>query len=483
MPVVRQKLVEDSEPEHRPRAEAPRPDPRAQALLALQRGAGNQAVARVLARKIGFEFEADMWASWRRTQDFSLEERLMPPDQRSLPIAKYEPLKKKDPIHDGTGFTLEADESKNKDALGRNKSNIEFVTAPFDETPTGLQALRTTLDEIRSLADGMVAMREANDAQGKLNWYDEMTQAGMRPKSKIHVSSGDRPLKVKMQSTFGLRLDQVMSFMATFGDAQPGESKGTRRKRGDARELMTHRVVGMPVQTTGGKNMGVAAAEANRAVDWFIARHKAPGTHHDPQVARFGNTDALKGLLTMITLYLKMGDEIGSSASYPKAVAALMARTDFGQMFRMLPDLQRITFRNDSALWDELVDNASGLPRNQAVLKGAPWLGHLTIDLWTKSIPLGVDLLTQSGYEGLADKLQPTMQQGEYDTAYDDAEMLESMGSMGSKTEAAGDQKAAIFEIRAIPDYFPHTDIPRISTALAKYITALNRGKNAQFKL
>jgi hypothetical protein len=484
MPTARRELVKDEEQRRRPREQAaPAPDPRAHALLALQRGAGNQAVARVLARKIGFEFEADGWSSWKRTQELSLEERLMPPDQRRLPHTKFEPLKKKDPIHDGTGFTLEADEAKHKDQLGRNKSDIEFVTAPFDETPAGLQALKVTLDEIRDLAEGMVGMREANDTQGSLNWHDEMTQAGLRPRPKVHLSSGDRPLKVKMQSTFGLRLDQVMGFMATFGDAQPGESKSKKRKRADARELMTHRVIGVPMQTAAGVNMGLAASEANRAVDWFIARHKPQGPNHDASVARFGNTDALKGLVAMITLYLKLGDQIGASASYPKAIAALMARTDFAQMFRMLPDLQKITFRNDDALWYELIQNAANVPLNQPVLNGAPWLQHLTVDLWLQHIPLGTDLLTQQGYQLLAAALQPQLDDGEFGEAMADSEMLESMGSMGSKTEGEGDTQAAIFELRAIPDYFPHTEIPRISKALAKYITGLNKGKDTKFKL
>ena len=56
------------------------------------------------------------------------------------------------------------------------------------------------------------------------------------------------------------------------------------------------------------------------------------------------------------------------------------------------------------------------------------------------------------------------------------------MGSMGEKAEGRADQRTAIFELRAIPDYFPYGEIGRIARALAKYIAGLNKGKSVTFK-
>jgi hypothetical protein len=71
----------------------------------------------------------------------------------------------------------------------------------------------------------------------------------------------------------------------------------------------------------------------------------------------------------------------------------------------------------------------------------------------------------------------------EYADMVGETEMIESMGSMGAKTEGVGETRAAIFELRSIPDMFPYTEIPRIANALAKYIAGLNKGKNVNFKM
>lgn len=213
--------------------------------------------------------------------------------------------------------------------------------------------------------------------------------------------------------------------------------------------------------------MGLAVAEASRAVDAFVARHKAAGQHHDVDVAGWGKTDALKGLVAMATLYLKLGHDYAEGASYPKAIAALMARTDFEQLFRMLPDDQRIALcKQNSRLWLELMRDASGLAQlDQPLLCNAPWPVRLTCELWLSHLPRGIDLLTSEGYQLLA------------------AAMLESMGSMGAKTQGVGEARAAIFELRAIPDMFPYTEIPKIANALAKCVADLNNGKKVNFKM
>jgi hypothetical protein len=305
-------------------------------------------------------------------------------------------------MHDATGYTLEADESKNPDSQGRNRADVEFVTAPFEETPEGLEALGRTLGAIERTAAAMSAMRDANDVQGEFNWFEELTAAGLNPPPGILLSGGDRPMRVKMQSTFGVRLDRVMELMASLGAAQPGESGSKGRARREGRALMTQHIVGMPVEPAAMTMMGRSAAEANRAVDAFVTRHKQPGPNYEQLVAGMRKTDVLKGLVSLATMYLKMADQYAAGASYPKAIAALMARTDFAALYNLLPQEQRIVLSmDDCRLWLELMQDASGLAQiDQPVLPGAPWLQELTRELWLMAIPFGIDLLTERATRG-----------------------------------------------------------------------------------
>jgi hypothetical protein len=75
----------------------------------------------------------------------------------------------------------------------------------------------------------------------------------------------------------------------------------------------------------------------------------------------------------------------------------------------------------------------------------------------------------------------PTAGIGTTGTMLGESHLLESMGSMGEKTKGSPDQRTAIFDLRAIPDYFPYGEIGRIARALAKYIAGLNKGKSVAF--
>jgi hypothetical protein len=454
-------------------------------ILRLQQTAGNAAVARMIQRKIGFEFEADAWYSWRRLRNLTQAESSTSPALRTLPVQDVAPLKKKDPIHQGTGYTLEADESKNKDALGRGKSDIEFVTVPFEEDAGGLRQLKDTLDAIEADAADLCAMRYADEFAGSYNMFEELVAAGLSPPTGILLSGGDRPLTVKMQATFGLRLDRVLELMSSLGAAQPGESARKAAQRAEGRDFMSRHAGGLAMpQGAGMQEVGAAAARATAGVRAFKQAHAHGTPNYDPAVDRLKNTKALEGLLSMIGLYLGLGDKISAGASYPKAIAAIMARTDFAAMFTLLPQDQKILLtKGDNLYWFELVGMANpGLNLSAQLFKGAPWLQELYRDDWLENIPKGTDIVGQSGYQQLANAMLPTAGIATTGTMLGESHLLESMGSMGEKTEGDGDRRLAIFELRAIPDYFPYDQIGQISRAVAKYIAGLNKGKSVTFE-
>jgi hypothetical protein len=63
----------------------------------------------------------------------------------------------------------------------------------------------------------------------------------------------------------------------------------------------------------------------------------------------------------------------------------------------------------------------------------------------------------------------------------EEAEWLESLGSYGSKTEKAGGEDAALFELRNIPNMLTYTEIKKIAVSLTKYIDNLNKNKDKTY--
>ena len=75
-------------------------------------------------------------------------------------------------------------------------------------------------------------------------------------------------------------------------------------------------------------------------------------------------------------------------------------------------------------------------------------------DDWLDNIPKSTDILSASGYQDLANAMLPTAGIGTTGTVLGESHLLESMDSMGEKTEGSADQSTAIFDPRTIPDYF-----------------------------
>src|SRR4051812_22759476 len=110
-------------PGDRVRRQPPLPEHR---LLALQRSAGNAAVARMLQRKIGFELEAGAWRAAALDGEPTPEHR----DRKAVPKAgaKTTPPAARDQFYNEGGIRGTADE------LPGGIRDVEFVIAEREES-------------------------------------------------------------------------------------------------------------------------------------------------------------------------------------------------------------------------------------------------------------------------------------------------------------------------------------------------------------
>jgi hypothetical protein len=280
--------------------------------------------------------------------------------------------------------------------------------------------------------------------------------------------------------------------MTSVGTAQPGETAREGRRREAGRDLFTMVRGGMKSAPSTSQNLfGTAPNDAERAIKELLWQHNRPNVpgKYDPHLKTAfdqGGTNHLKGLLALIVSYLKLAHTL--APEYPKAIAPLMARTDFARLFNMLPQGQRIMLRtNDNAYWNEVCALAVGLPMDKSIFTKKPtFVPELTRELWCDGIARGYDLLTRANWEQFAMSQLPTTPPSPQDLAdldrrMGEAEWLESLGSYGTKTENAGGTEAALFELRNIPNMMAYTDIKKIAVSLAKYIKNLNQEKDKYY--
>ena len=269
-------------------------------------------------------------------------------------------------------------------------------------------------------------------------------------------------IRVKMQATAEARLDQVAQVMSALGPIQPGDSPKLRKRRRAGRRLFTKQAVSggwtlgqmkevEEQNTPTGARSEFATSRARQIRRSGNLSGSTTGATYRPNTCRksgnWGETNSLKGLLSMMVLYIKMGEEIGDSASYPKAIAPLMARTDFAHLFRMLPPRAKDALPHAARFVAGAFGAAAGLPLDQPIIDNNPhFQTDLTRALWAEYIPGGLDLFTQRGYQLLVQSRHPNVAQGgnfsvEEGMAFANdmgqAPWLEGLGSYGARKPRA----------------------------------------------
>ena len=385
--------------------------------------------------KVGFEFESNMlsWKFWKnrahRKDDF-----------KNFPLKDdwygWRPLKKATKLAKGTNFTAEADEAPG------GKSDVEFVTKAFEEDATGRAELSTAMDDIEEFATNARAL------SGPWLSMVPVSEIGV---GEVALRNGalqvTKAVSGSPQATAGIMLSRVRKLLELAGTG-PGSDP-----------LVSKELMGM-----GG---GIGADVGTRALD---------GANREVDTLAMANamfdSKRLRSLVSLLASYLIYGDVMdgkdSGSITYAKNIASVMGRTDFSTMFKMLsPEVQQ-SFRSNPDSFVTLVLEASNLPDTKTTsvipsgltyegVKKRWILDRITRDAWLTGIVKGKDILTKK-------------------KAPKGGSEMESLGALGSKTEAVGPyaQAAPIFELRRMGTSVPLTEWKPLALRVFDYLVRLN---------
>lgn len=431
-----------------------------------------QGASRPLAqRKVGFEFEDAHWRVWKK------QAAAPGPGETVSPVAR------KDKVHNGTGFALEAD-----DTLGATQPSLEFVTVPFDENAGGQTALRNALDEIGDIVVGRLGPKKGKPGPPAGGGFpkpytatdyvvptDHHLNGGDFAAGDVLFSAGDSAGKFKMQATMSTDMPQMSKAMTYFGSQVQGESRGSEERRKPARRLMSGNdaPTDVPSKVLGNSpRLGAAVvAEIQRVF-------RAAGSPLLEHVE--GDTSAMAAFFAFVMLYVKMLQlPVDGVLKYR---IPFLARRSFVTMFRALPRAQQTVLSGDdgSVMKDAViaVSNANPLiARTQGqmpdtgltlgtplvnALKSPPQgggavpavrmpvhdrLSGITIGIWLTEITKGDDLLSPSDCDQWLQANAAGLGNQERTEAVD---LLESFASLDENPPPGGPLPPAVFENRAI---------------------------------
>jgi hypothetical protein len=438
-------VARDRYPEPAPRALRRRPGepPVAHELLRLQRAAGNAAVARLVARrtlqrKIGFELEAGKWKSAWLDRDPQGDEEAT----GAVPhgVATQPPTARK-------AFFEEGVVRGTADELPGTDRDVEFVITEQDESQPG--PIGDAFDKVEQAYDTMASRLSPQ------HWIWPEKRLGWKPpfdKRWLLDKADNSKTKVQLQATAGIPLDQLAPMFAHL-DSQASQATDDPRQ-----EASIHPDVH--------DNLAFAQAVADAAIEDLQQNH--------PSEKAFADAAKLRGLLALMAQMIDGGDPRGSTGavfSYPKAIAAILPRTDFAALFGTLDPLQRQalavtdsgqTFPRFVELIGTLCYQAGVGDIGKPLLGWSQWgqipLGQIVPDLtrqtWAEGILAGQDRLSQTGYLAWLDarNQQGTVSSTDYANRTTESGQLDSLGSYHGKMDKQGNEDLPLVEFRALVD-------------------------------
>lgn len=206
----------------------------------------------------------------------------------------------------------------------------------------------------------------------------------------------------------------------------------------------------------------------------------------------------LKGLVSLLVSYLRQGSYYSynqplptdpqeryiarykRALPYAKSMTLVLARTDFGTLFKDLDPVERAPFEQNPATWANLVlgvvgnNNNADDPNGDVIERGVRGkvsrqdeLQHRNLKViripvkrreWLRKMTQGVDLLTahKSSFLSAA------------------RSQFESMGSLRKMDQLPGGNRGAIVELRKIKGHMEYTHWKPFALDVLDYIMSLN---------
>jgi hypothetical protein len=445
-------MANEREPLHRRLSTEPRatraesPEPPVHAVLALQRSAGNSAVARLLGgrrtlqRKIGFELEAGEW------QSALLDRPLAMMEQQSGEVSKQA---RTTPPAARKAFYEQGNIRGTADELPGTDRDVEFVIKEQDESQAG--AIGADFDRVDAAFDEM---------HGKLP-----AKAWMWPEKRLGWSPPDpgvwlldnptRDRTVQMQATAGVRLDKIADLMAGL---DPSATAPTNPLDDPRSQTGMHPGAGASL----GRSYDIGL---NAVVEFVNKRSQLPALQQN-----------LVGMIGLIALMAQMidggdappADQQQATYAYPKSMAHLLPRTNFVHLIGRLPgdqqDMLRAADPIDTAqpalvsLIQELCDQAGLGDIDTPVLGWSKWkqieegmiVPDLTRRAWAEGIVAGQDRLSESGYLAWLESRKDTLDTTTYEKRKKESKQLDSLGAWKDKMDTRGNERLPLVEFRAL---------------------------------
>jgi hypothetical protein len=422
------------------------PEPAAQ--LRLHPGASNAAIARLLAgrrttdrqlqRMIGFELESGAWQSALLARPPSEEEKASGDIGYD---AAWDPPDARKAFYDAGNIRGTADE------LPGRQRDVEFVIKAQDESAEG--AIGADFDRVGAAFGAM---------RGKLtgkHWMWPERKLGWKPPDEgtwlLDNPSGDAT--VQLQATAGVPLEQLAEMMAGLDTTAPeGDEVTDPRKQAS-------------IATAAAAGLAEAQGAADTAVGEFASWHEG-----EPEWQDVSRLRGLMGLMAQMIIGGKppSGKADTPEFSYPKAIAAILPRTDFANLFRTLPEPQQLALaapfphtptQTNFVTLVSLLCDLNGLGDIELPLLGwTKWTqiteGQIAPDLtrqaWAEGILAGQDRLSQSGYLAWLESRKVTITEQEYADRQRQSKQLDSMGAWKDRMDDRDGEKLPLVEFRAL---------------------------------
>jgi hypothetical protein len=437
----------------------------------------NQVDAETVQRRLGFEFEEARWRAWRVENN------------------KVRSAARKEPLHTGTNFKLEGD-----DTPGEKLANIEFVTEPFDATPGGVNSYLATMKEIIGIvkritplagkpgpgSDATVKAASSRPTYVPANYVNKPQHNLSVDNVALSAGTGNALGSFKMQATSGISLANIPAVMEMFG-ITPDEKKFKNLKQGGKKkdEIKARMNINDTKHDSLSQSLDrkaparkIQATQALLGGSPTVARHAIMllGGEVMYSVAQKNsintNSQKLLGFLSLMAMNIKgLGINTNGPAKYR---LPFLGRNNFVTLFADLDPLQQaaLTSGNASSFIRAVVDANNAVPLVQGdggktadtpLVNGFPTLQDLTIGVWLKGITTGTDYLDPTKI-ALLMKGQPKKYGLFNKYSKKDIEKsqdaLESFATIPAMDAAGGGDSLAILENRGITSGGFSADFP-----------------------
>jgi hypothetical protein len=368
------------------------------ALLALQRSAGNAAVARLLQRKVGFEFETpwmlkapanmigsdDAVIQGPETSDDPKHPKPLwhvSPDMKAPPRdPKFADLEdqSKAPLHpdfretreevpvSGFGW-LGVTETKVTPPKYQGFGNLEFITKAFEENDAGRDELRTAMQQILDMVakffmfyPGDIPLREALNLY--VSWGKHVKDKAKRDDIVVDTRPTKKgELSAAMQMTAGIKQEKLLALL---------DEMGARTARG---RMFIQRGDEADQQAWAGQ-YALAVAGAQAAVG------EIGKAEHESRDARQKAT--YLGAIANLGHVILAGEHI-EKADQAKYVVSLMSRTNFGKLADEV--------RKAASFKEHVLRAANSVDPNRKLFPNSPRLYQGKVGEWIDAIISGND--------------------------------------------------------------------------------------------